>query len=165
MWYVSYKRFLSQIAPYSHCFIVSWLSGGENFTKCSLPAQNIPIHFWLGILLHFCCVTVHSWEPQQRDSNPVLWRMGEGKKNSRQKLWNTCGFLETSFVRKKENDRLSLAYQEERVWKKHERNLGLWNNFSKGKGKHILKKTAETCTQAKLYKHCEGQLPTTLILT
>jgi len=38
--------------------------------------------------------------------------MGEGKKNSRQELWNTCGFLETSFVKKKEHDRLSLAYQE-----------------------------------------------------
>lgn len=124
-----FYRFLSQITSYVHCFIVSWLSGGENFSKCSLSTQNIPIHFWMEILLLFCCVTVHRWEPQQRDSNPVLWRMCEGKKHSRQKLWNTCGFLETSFARKKEHDRLSLAYREERVWKKYERNLCLWNNF------------------------------------
>jgi hypothetical protein len=62
------------------------------------------------------------------------------------------------FCKEKEHDRLSLAYQEEGVGKKYERNLVLWNNVRRKRENTFLKKPIESCTQTKLYKHCEGLL-------
>lgn len=129
--YVSYKDFC--VKSHATSTYIVLLSVGSQAERISPNARyQHKICLFIFEWGYYYSFVVSRFTAENRNKETVIQCLEEWVKKRKKFKADTVKYVwifSNRFCKEKEHDRLSLTNQEERVWKKYERNLGLWSNF------------------------------------